>query len=79
MPYMKKGVLIPSQGIDYSQPSLFIPDRKGFPQNMRFYRNEMRSMHGKTKLGSTAITDAVQIMGLGVFEDNAGTKYFRQR
>lgn len=74
MPLLRKGILIPSQGIDYSQPALFIPDRNGFPQNMRFYREEMRKRPGKTLLGGQ-VADATQIMGYGRLELSGGTKH----
>lgn len=73
MPLLRKGVLLPSKGVDWSQPSTFIDDRAGFPQNMRFLQNEIAKRPGKTLYGSAAISGG-QIMGLGVLE-LATTKY----
>jgi hypothetical protein len=74
MPLLKKGVLIPAAGIDYSKPATFINERNGFPVNMRFYRNEMRKIPGRTKYGSVAISGG-QVMALNKLELNSGEKY----
>ena len=74
MPLQRKGVLIPVEGVDFSQPSMFISDRGGFPQNMRFYRNEIRKRPGKSLLGGI-IADSTQIMGYGKLELNSGDKF----
>lgn len=74
MPLLRKGVLIPSAGVDWSLPSTFIDDRTGFSKNMRFYRNEMRKRPGKTLYGS-AVSTGSQIMGLGKLELNNGSKF----
>lgn len=74
MPLLRKGVLIPVEGVDFSKPSAFISDRGGFPQNMRFYRNEMRKRPGKTLLGGV-VADSTQIMGYGRLELPSGSKY----
>lgn len=74
MPLLRKGVLIPVEGVDFSKPSMFISDRGSFPQNMRFYRNEMRKRPGKTLLGGI-VEDSTQIMGLGRLELNSGSKH----
>ena len=74
MPLLKKGVLLPTEGANYQLPAKFIPDRAGFPQNMRFYKNTMRKRPGSTIIGS-AISDATQIMGLGKLELSSGSKH----
>jgi len=74
MPLLRKGVLIPVKGVDFSQPATFIDDRAGFPQNVRFFRNELRKRPGKTLFGS-AVADATQIMGMGLLETNSLLKY----
>lgn len=75
MPLLRKGVLIPVKGIDFSQPSTFIDDRAGFPVNMRYYRSELRKRPGKTVLNEI-VADSTQIMGLGKLEIGAtGLKY----
>lgn len=64
MPLLRKGVLLPVKGIDFSQPSTFIDPRAGFPLNMRFFRNEIRKRPGKTFLNEV-IEDETEILGLG--------------
>src|SRR4030042_911835 len=66
MPLLRKGVLLPVEGADFSQPSTFINDRSGFPTNMMYYRNELRKRPGKTLYESAALLS--QIMGLGMLE-----------
>lgn len=73
MPFLRKGVLLPVLGIDFSKPSTFIDDRAGFPTNVRFYRNELRKRPGKTVLNEV-VADSTQIMGLGKLE-LPSTKY----
>ncbi len=68
MPLLRKGILMPVEGVDWSKPSTFIGERSGFPQNMRFLANEICKRPGKSLYGATAISDATQIMGLGVLE-----------
>ncbi len=68
MPLLRKGILIPEKGVDWSQPSTFVDDRAGFPQNMRVLKKEMRKRPGKTLYGASPISDNTQIMGLGVLE-----------
>lgn len=75
MPLLRKAVLLPVEGLDYSKPATFISDRASFPKNMRFDRSELAKKPGKTKYGSIAISDATQIMGLGKLETNTGLKY----
>lgn len=74
MPLLKKGVLIPVKGIDFSQPSTFIDDRAGFPTNMRYFQSTMRKRPGKTVMGAV-VSDSTQIMGFGVLEMASGTKH----
>lgn len=73
MPLLRKGVVMPVKGIDYSIPSTFISDQSGFPKNMYYYRGELRKRPGKTLVGS-AIAGG-QIMGLAKLELNTGIKY----
>jgi hypothetical protein len=74
MPLLKRGVLIPCKGVDFSMPATFIDERNGFPQNMRYWQSEMRKGTGKTKYGSVAIAGG-QIMGLGKLELSGDVKY----
>lgn len=73
MPLLRKGVLIPSKGIDWSVPETFIDDRSGYPKNMTFARNEIRKRAGKSLYGSTPMSS--QVMGLSRLELNDGAKY----
>jgi len=74
MPLLRKGVLVPSEGSDYSKPSMFLSDRAAFTQNMRYYRNELRKRPGKAALGGQ-IADASQIMSFGKLELSSGVKH----
>jgi hypothetical protein len=74
MPLLRKAILVPSQGLDYSAPSDLINERNGYPKNMRFYRNELCKREGRAKYGEVAISDA-PVMGLGVHELSSGEKY----
>lgn len=74
MPLLRKGVLMPVKGIDFSVPGTFIDDRNSFPMNMRFYRGELRKRPGKTVIGAVA-GDSTQIMGLGKLEMSSGLRY----
>lgn len=74
MPLLRKGVVMPVKGIDYSMPATFISEQSGFPKNMYYYRGELRKRPGKSIVGS-AISDNNPILGLGKFEDNSGIKY----
>lgn len=69
---LRKGILIPAQGIDWSLPSTFIPDQSGYSKNVRFLRNEIVKRPGKTIYGSAI--EGGQIMGLSKLELNTGTK-----
>lgn len=74
MPLLRKGVLIPIKGIDFSKPATFIDDRNGFPTNMRYYRSELRKRPGKTVQGGVT-NDGSQVMGLGRLELSSGSKH----
>ena len=73
MPLLRKGVLIPVKGVDFSTPATFIDDRSGFPKNMRYLKNEIRKRPGKSLMGNQT-GDALQVMGLGRLELSS-TKY----
>jgi len=72
MPFLKKAVLIPIQGLDYSAPPTLIEDRNAFAKNMRIKQGELTKRAGHSKLGSVP-TDS-QIMGLGAMELPSGEK-----
>jgi hypothetical protein len=74
MPFLRKPVLLPTAGLDYSQPSTMINPRNGFPQNIIITQEEIVKRPGKTLYGSTPVVGG-QIMGLFRHEDNAGFKY----
>lgn len=73
MPLLRKGVLIPVEGVNFATPATFISDRSGFPKNVRYYKDELRKRPGKSVMGSQ-ISDEFQIMGLGRLEI-ASSKY----
>jgi hypothetical protein len=73
MPLLRKGIILPAKGIDYSVPSTFIADQNSFSKNMYYYRGELRKRPGKVLVGE-AISGG-QIMGFGIFEGNTGIKY----
>jgi len=73
MPLLRKGVVMPVKGIDYSMPATFIGDQNGFPKNMYYYRGELRKRPGKTLVGSAI--EGGQIMGLSKLETNSLVKY----
>jgi hypothetical protein len=73
MPLQRTPVLIPVEGLDYSQPSTFIADRAGFPRNIRFYRNELRKRPGLSLYGAEVM--ASQIMGYGLLQLSTESKY----
>jgi len=75
MPLLRKGVLLPVEGQDFSVPATVINDRQGFPKNMRLYKGEMRKREGSALYGATIVGDSTQIMGMGTLETNAGLKY----
>lgn len=74
MPLLRKALVIPSEGANYAIPSSVINDRAVFPKNMSYYRGELRKVAGKSKYGSVAI-GGTRVMGLGILETSAGTKY----
>ena len=75
MPYLKIPVLLPSQGLDYSRPATLLNDSNCFPQNMAFYRGDIRKRDGTSQYGdSPAIPDA-PVMGLGKMELSSGLRY----
>jgi hypothetical protein len=72
MPLLRKGVVLPVKGIDFSVPATFIGDQYGFPKNMQYFRGQMMKGPGKTAFGVNA---ASQIMGLTKLEIFSGIKY----
>ncbi len=55
MPLLRKPVLNPIQGLDFTKPSTMINDRAGFPQNMRLYRGELKKKEGYELYGDSPI------------------------
>lgn len=74
MPLLRKGILLPVKGVDFSVPSTFIEDRNGFPTNMRYQQGLLRKRPGKTQRGGQT-PDSDQIMGYGILEHSSGSKY----
>lgn len=74
MPLLKKGVLLPVKGTDFSVPSSFVDDRNGFAYNLRYDKGLLRKRPGKTQQGAQT-PDSDQITGYGVLETSDGSKY----
>lgn len=74
MAFLKKGIFLPSRGIDHSRPATFLNDENGFPQNMTFDKGDIRSRYGRSLFGSAAISGG-QVMGYGKLELASGSKY----
>jgi len=66
MPLLRKGIILPAKGVDFSVPASYVTDQNTFSKNMRFYRGELGKRPGKTTFGD-AISGG-QIMGFGVME-----------
>ena len=74
MPLLRKGVLLPSKGVNFAIPSTFIEDQQTFSENMRYDRGVLRRRQGKTTLGA-ALASANQIMGYGLLQLSSGTQH----
>lgn len=70
---LRKGVLLPVKGVNFSVPSSFIEDGQSFAVNMRYDKGLLRKRPGKTTVGAQT-PDSDQIMGYGVLEHSSGTK-----
>ena len=73
MPLLRKGVLLPVKGVDFSIPATFIEEQRAFAKNMRYDKGLLRKRPGKTDSGGQT-PDSDQIMGYGVLEHSSGTK-----
>lgn len=74
MPFLRKPELQPVKGIDLSVPGSYLQDGYAFPQNMQYYRGEMRKRSGRSDLGGVTI-GANPALHLAAFETSAGTIY----
>lgn len=74
MPLLRKGVLLPVKGVDFSIPSTFVEDQKYFGKNLRYDKGLFRKRPGKTVVGGRT-PDGDQIMGYGYLQHSSGTKY----
>lgn len=74
MPLLKKGILLPVKGTDFSVPASFVDDRNGFAYNMRYDKGLLRKRPGKTQQGAQT-PDSDQVTGYGVLETSDGSKY----
>ena len=74
-PLLRKPILIPIEGLDYSKPSTLINDRAGFPKNVRLLKNEIAKRQGKSLYGDTIVSDETQIMGYGTLTLDDGSSY----
>lgn len=75
MPLLKKGVLLPIEGVNFAIPSTFIKDRNAFAVNMRYEKGLLRKRPGKTDVGAVVPDAGDQIMGYGVLQHSSGTKH----
>lgn len=66
MPLLRKAELLPVKGIDLSIPESFLPDGFAFPQNLQYYRGEMRKREGRTVLGGVTL-GAQKVLHLDTF------------
>jgi hypothetical protein len=53
MPLLRKAVLQPVLGLDYSQPASYLDFRNTFPMNVRYSEGTLRKREGTQGLGST--------------------------
>lgn len=74
MPLLRKGVLLPSKGVNFAIPPTFIEDQQAFAENMRYEKGIMRKRAGKTTVGAQT-PDADQVMGYGLLQLSSGTKH----
>lgn len=73
-PLLRKGVLLPAKGVDFSIPSTFIEDQKSFAQNMRYDKGLLRKRPGKTVQGLVT-PDGDQVMAYGYLQHSSGSKH----
>jgi hypothetical protein len=73
-PLLRKGVLLPSKGVNFAIPAEFIDDQQAFAKNMRYDKGVMRKRPGKTTVGAQT-PDADQIMGYGLLQLSSGSKH----
>lgn len=74
MPLLRKGVLLPVEGVNFAIPSTFINERQSFAQNMRYDRGLLRKRPGKTVKGART-PDSDQVMGYGYLQHSNGNKH----
>lgn len=74
MPLLKKGILLPVKGVDFSIPATFVDDRVGFAVNMRYDKGELRKRPGKTVVGGQT-PNGDQVLSFGKLEHSTGIKY----
>ncbi len=71
MPFLRKPALLPVKGINLSIPSSYLPDGFGFPQNLQYFRGELRNRDGKTKLGGQTLGNK-KVLHLGTQQVSTG-------
>lgn len=64
MPLLRKAILKPDLGLDYSQPAAYLDLRRNFPQNMRVQRGLVRKREGTKELSASTISGANGIVGM---------------
>jgi hypothetical protein len=74
MPLLRKGVLLPVEGVNFAIPSTFIKKRQSFACNMRYDKGLLRKRAGKTDTGLVTPDDD-QVMGYGYLQQSTGSKF----
>lgn len=71
MPFLRKPQLLPIKGINLSIPSTYLGDGFAFPQNLQYYRGELKKREGRSVLGDVSL-GAHKILHLDTFILSAG-------
>lgn len=74
MPLLRKPVLLPTAGLDYSRPASLINDRNAFPQNIQVEEDVIVKRYGKSLYGDEVITGGA-VNGVAQLETNYGFRY----
>lgn len=75
---LRRPILQPVGGLDFSNPSTLINYNNGFPQNMRYSRGEIRKREGHSILGSNVLSGDNGVMHLAAYPtDNETIRLLR--
>lgn len=55
MPFLRKPDFLPVKGINLAVPRTYLPEGFAFPQNLQYFRGELRKREGKTVLGTVTL------------------------